>query len=162
MTTPIFGGAGGALSAGLDLPQAIVTSDEPPAGFPGDDCAHDEAPPAPIVNTPVKTAAAAAAVTRPAAGGRVRVAESRGYVALTEAPFPREEWFGVPIGAPNATGAHSMMIYAAAAGTAELIAERGQIAAGAAIGTTPIVIPVSGAWVRITAAATVHAVVFGY
>jgi len=162
---PLFGGHVPAVPAGLDLPQAIVTADDAPEPqTPTTPVAGDDA--GELVSArpcePMKTPAADATVTRPAPAGRVVQAESRAYVALTEAPFPRHEWVGVPVGAPTPSAAHSMMIYASAADKAQIVATLGQAGDGASIPTTPLVIPASGTWVRVTAAVTLHVLVFGF
>lgn len=162
---PLFGGSGGTLAAGLDLPQAIVTADDPPESAPADDRedAAEEAPTIPPAKRkPVDTPAAEATITRQAAGGRILQAEALAFSTLSEAPYPREQWVGVPVGAPVGSNAHSMSIHASAADKAQIIASRGQTGDGAAITTTPLVLPTSGCWVRVTADVTLHVLVFGF
>lgn len=163
---PLFGGAGGASPAGVDLPQAIVTADDVPAPavIPGADLIPEEtqaADPVPVDHS-IKTGRATATVSRPAPAGRIIQADAHAFVTLTDQPYPREMYVGVPVGAPTAAGAHTMMIYASAADRAQLIAARGQTGAGATVPTTPLVIPASGAWVRVTNDVTLHVIVFGF
>lgn len=163
---PLFGGSGDLPPTRLDLPQAVVTADDAAdvmlPDYDNDRTeAADELAPAPV-DRPIKVGPFAAETVRPAPGGKIIHAEARSFVTLTEAPYPRHEWVGVPIGAPTAAQGHAMAIYASAANVAQIVAERGQVAAGYAVPTAPIVIPASGCWIRVTADATVHVLVFGY
>lgn len=158
-----------------DLPASVVTvedSEAPGPLLPPDD--RGDAPDSIPSGEPYQLIMPEYVTVQPRPQGRILVAEALAFVALTEAPFPRDVYVGMPLGAPHPSMPCTLTLAtaAAAAGQVQVIAAAGQLnpgvdlfalagQAGAGSGAS-ITLPISGAWVRITAATTLHVVVTGY